>query len=257
MVILCTEMLDAERFKLASESQLTYRLKWAAWEWLYNVAGCRTVAFEVRLHGPWGPIVDVVAVGPSNTVYAVEIKTSRSDFARDNNTPADVERLRRSMCSLERRIALANQTLVQSQQYATGGTDDHRQETPAYRTALADLDRLTAEQERLRERHASLSTKFHDPRFLAAANFHYIMAPPGVVLAERVPTRWGLLEPTPGVVVPAPHQTVRRNSGIVANIFRSIARSNTTSMMRAYGVKHTAGGPVFPDTCSHASPNPQ
>ena len=257
MVILCIEMLDAERFKLASESQLTYRLKWAAWEWLYNVAGCRTIAFEVRLHGPWGPIIDVVAVGPSNTVYAVEVKTSRSDFARDNNTPADVERLRRSMCSLERRISLANQTLVQSKQSATGGTDDRWQETPAYRTALADLDRLTTEQERLQERHASLSTKFHDPRFLAAANFHYIMAPPGAVLAERVPTRWGLLEPTPGVVVPAPHQTVRRNSGIVANIFRSIARSNTTSMMRAYGVKHTAGGPVFPDTCSHASPNPQ
>lgn len=96
----------------------------------------------MRRHGPWGRIVDVAAVGPGNRVYVVEVKSSRADFARDNRTDTDVAR----------RIALA--------------------ETPGYCSLNDDRERLA----RGRERLATISTKFHDPRFLAAANYYYIMA---------------------------------------------------------------------------------
>ena len=243
-------MLDATRFKLASESELTYRLKWAAWEWLYNVAHCRTIGFEVRLHGPRGPIVDLVAVGRNNVVYAVEVKSSRSDFARDNNTDADIERLRQRMGSLTRRIILAEQTLAQAAEFARGHAGDRWHDVPAYRVAESDRTRLTDELLRLRERLTTVSNKFHDPRFLAAAHYHYIMAPAGVVLAEMMPPQWGLLDPTPQEIVTAPGQTIRQNSGIMANVFRAIARSNSQSMMRAYGVRFGKDGAEFPGTHS-------
>lgn len=130
--------MDAARFRLGRESERTYRLKWAAWEWRYNTAGCGCIGFEVRRRGPWGRIVDVAAVGPGNRVYVVEVKSRRADFARDNCTDADVAR----------RIALA--------------------ETPGYCSRNDD-------RERLRERLATISTKFHDPRFPAAADYYYIM----------------------------------------------------------------------------------
>ena len=45
--------------------------------------------------GPWGSAVDVVGVGPGNAMYVVEVKASRADFARDNHTEADIDRLRK------------------------------------------------------------------------------------------------------------------------------------------------------------------
>ena len=176
-------------FRLGSESAQTYRLKWAAWQWLYQAAGCRCLGFEVRLQGPWGAVIDVVGVGPGNLIYAVEVKSSRGDFARDNHTAADVARLRRQFDSLARRMELAS--------------------APAYQDAGAagssDLERLRREWERLRARLATISTKFHDPRFLAIADYHYIMAPAGVVRAERLPPAWGLLAPASDTAAPAPH----------------------------------------------------
>ncbi len=213
-------------FKLGSESELAYRLKWEAWQWLYRDAGCRCVGLEVRLQGPWGSVVDVVGVGPGNIVHVVEVKSSRADFARDNHSPADIERLRRRADSLARRIQLA--------------------ETPAYRATAGDLERLLQEQERLRERLASVSTKFHDPRFLGIAEYHHIMAPRGVAFPEHLPDGWGLLEPGPREVVAAPAKSVRKNSGITANVLRAVARANTTAMMRAHGVRFTSEGAAFP-----------
>ena len=90
---------------------------------------------EVRLQGPWGSVIDVVGVGPANTIYVMEVKVSRSDFARDNHTDADLARLRKRADSLARRIELAD--------------------APSYRTSAGDLDRLLQEQERLRERLAN------------------------------------------------------------------------------------------------------
>ena len=218
--------VDDQRFKLGSESELTYRLKWEAWEWLYCVARCRCIGLEVRLQGPWGSIVDVVGIGPNNAIHAVEVKVSRSDFARDNHTEADIERLRKRAESLTRRIELAD--------------------TPDYRTAAGDLERLLQEQERLRERLATVSTKFHDPRFLSIADYHHIMAPRGIVLVEALPAGWGLLEPGPREVVEAPAKAIRKNSGIMANVFRAVARANSTAMMRAHGVRWNEDGAEFP-----------
>jgi hypothetical protein len=53
------------------------------------------------------------------------------------------------------------------------------------------------------------------------------------------------------MVVPAPKKFVRKNTGIVSNVLRAIARSNTTSMMRAQGVLFTEGGAVFPESGSN------
>ncbi len=124
--------LDPARFKLASESHLAYKLKWEAWEWLYSVARCRCIGLEVRLQGPWGSVVDVVGLGPSNTIYVVEVKASRSDFARDNHTQADIDRLQRRQDALNRRIALTR--------------------APGYRSSNGDVSRLEQEAERLRQR---------------------------------------------------------------------------------------------------------
>ena len=217
---------DFQRFKLGSESELTYRLKWEAWEWLYRVAGCRCIGLEVRLQGPWGSVVDVVGVGPANAIYVVEVKVSRSDFSRDNHTEADIERLRKRAESLARRVELAD--------------------SPAYRTSAGDLERLLGEQERLRERLTTVSTKFHDPRFLSIADYHYIMAPRGVVLAEMAPGEWGLLEPGLREIVEAPAKSIRKNSGIMSNVFRAVARANASAMMRAHGVRFGSEGAEFP-----------
>ena len=218
--------LDPARFKLGSESDLAYRLKWEAWEWLYSEARCRCIGLEVRLQGPWGTVADVVGVGPGNAIYLVEVKASRSDFARDNHTQTDIDRLRRRQDALGRRIELA--------------------QAPGYRSWNGDGNRLEHEAERLRERLATVSTKFHNPRFLNIADYHYIMAPPGVVLPEMIPPGWGLLEPGPVEIAPAPAKAIRKNTGIVANVLRAIARANTSAMMRAHGVVYDSDGAAFP-----------
>ncbi len=218
--------LDSERFKLGSESDLAYALKWEAWEWLYCEARCRCIGLEVRLQGPWGKVVDLVGVGPGNAIYVVEVKASRADFARDNHTEADIDRLRRRQDALNRRIELAI--------------------APAYRSWNGESARLKQEAERLRDRLATVSTKFHNPGFLGIADYHYIMAPRTVVLPEMVPTGWGLLETGPSEIVPAPAKAIRKNTGIISNVLRAIARANTTAMMRAHGVVYDSDGATFP-----------
>lgn len=218
--------LDPARFKLGSESDLAYRLKWEAWEWLYSEARCRCIGLEVRLQGPWGAVIDVVGVGPGNVIYVVEVKASRADFARDNHTEADIDRLRRRQAALRRRIELAR--------------------APGYRSWNGDSNRLKQEAERLQERLETVSTKFHNPRFLGIADYHYIMTPGQVVLPEMIPPGWGLLEPGPIEIVAAPAKAIRKNTGIVSNVLRAIARANTTSMMRAHGVTSGTEGATFP-----------
>ena len=80
-------------FKRGNETSLIYDLKMAAWEWLYHEAGCRVIGLEVKLEGPGGRIVDLAAVGPQNTFYIVEVKSSRSDFSRDDHTAGDFSEL--------------------------------------------------------------------------------------------------------------------------------------------------------------------
>ena len=237
---------DGLVFKRGNESKLTYSLKWAAWEWLYTFGGCRSIGFEVKLEGPGGRVVDLAAVGPGNLIYIVEVKASRADFARDNHTSTDLDTLKELNEPLLRRGRLARRTLTQATQYAQAARADDWESELSYQLALADYQRLRREEQTYRERVATFSVKFHDPGFLAIADYHYIMAPRKLVPASKVPPQWGLLNELPDVVVPAPQKEVRKHSGIVANILRAIARSNSTSMMRAQGVLFTEDGAVFP-----------
>ena len=232
--------------KRVNETQLTHRLKWAAWEWLYREAQCRCIGMEVRLEGPGGRVVDLAGVGPENTIYVVEVKSSPSDFSRDDHTVDDLARLQSRELSLVQRRQLAERTLDQTKVYAKQARPDQWEEVLAYRLALADWERLQKEGHRYRKRLAGYSTKFHDQRFLNIADFHYIMAPGGMVPRRKLPPLWGLLDEAPSVRIPAPRKEVRKNTGIISNVLRAIARSNTTSLMHNYGVRFTEDGPVFP-----------
>ena len=238
--------MERQLFRRGNESRLTYSLKWAAWEWLYAQAQCRCIGMEVRLEGPGGRVVDLAAVGPGNTIYVVEVKASRADFARDNHTPADLAALKAQSEPLLRRGRLARQTLRQATSYAQQASGPGWEAEPAYRLALADYERILREEKAYRNRINTFSIKFHDPRFLQIADYHYIMAPTGLAPLGRVPPQWGLLDNTPAVVVPAPRKDIRKNSGIIANVMRAIARSGANSMMRAEGVAFTEEGAVFP-----------
>lgn len=233
-------------FKRGSESALTYRLKWAAWEWLYTCAQCRSIGLEVRLEGPGGRVVDLVGIGPNNLVYIIEVKSSRSDFGRDNHTTVQLEELRAKAAAIARRIELTRLILEQAEAYARKQQPELWQGVIAYRQALADYQRIAKEGENYRARLATFSAKFHDPRFLAIADYHYLMAPSGVVPRSKLPPQWGLLNDIPATVVAAPRKAICKNTGIISNILRAIARSSTTAMMRAHGVYFTEDGAVFP-----------
>ncbi|MDA0263691.1 MAG: hypothetical protein O3A93_00730 [Chloroflexi bacterium] len=228
-------------FKRGNETRLTYDLKMAAWEWLYREAGCRVIGLEVKLEGPGGRIVDLAAVGPQNTFYIVEVKSSRSDFSRDDHTAGDLSALRGREGVVTGRTDLAKETLSQALEYAKLQSPDAWREVPAFRQALADYRRVAGKEDAYRNRVSSFSTKFHDPRFMGIADFHYLISPKGVVTRGSLPPQWGLLDETSAVSLPAPRKETRKNTGIVANFLRAIARSNTTSMMRSQGMSFLRG----------------
>ena len=211
----------------------------AAWEWLYREAGCSVIGLEVKLEGPFGRIVDIAAVGPRNDFYVIEVKSSRSDFLKDDHTVHDLAALRDQERAFIGRIGLAKDTLWQAMYYAKGISPDSWREVPAFKQALTDYRRLTEKEDSLRNAVARYSTKFHDPTFMGIADFHYLIAPNGVVNKSMLPPQWGLLDETCTVLVPAEPKMVRKNTGIVSNFLRAIARSNTTSMMRSQGVTST------------------
>ena len=247
-------------FKRDNETQQTYRLKWSAWEWLFTVAGCRSIGMEVRLEGPSGRVVDLVGVGPRNIVYVVEVKANRADFSRDNHTKEDLEALRAEGRVVADRVQFASDTLAQTAAYAQSVRPNSWRQVSAYRQALEDVRRLTRREKAYKTRLATYSIKFHDDQFLGIADFHYIIAPRRTISRRWVPPWWGLLDDTPEVVVAAPEKSIRKNTGIMSNVLRAIARSNTTSMMKAQGVLFSEDGAVFPqlgtdegkpDVCPH------
>ena len=239
-------MEDTNSFKRGNESDLTYRLKWAAWEWLYKLAGCRAIGLEVKLEGPFGRVIDVVGVGPENTIYAVEVKTSRADLFRDDNAPKDRAKLKAKAPIVGRRSELAEAILRQAEEYAKDVDPTNWESIPAYQEAAGDYLRVTKQEDNYRQRLDRFSIKFGDPRFLSLADYHYIMAPSGLIRRHEVPPKWGLLNETPEVVVEAPCKDIRKNTGIVSNIMRAISRANTVSMMRHAGVTFHEGDTIFP-----------
>ena len=230
---------DSGPFKRGNETGLTYDLKMAAWEWLYREASCRVIGLEVKLEGPGGRIVDLAAVGPQNTFYIIEVKSSRSDFSRDDHTAGDLSELQGTETTVTGRTDLAKETLRQAVDYAKETSPDAWRDVQAFKQALADYRRVAGKEEAFRNRVNTFSTKFHDPRFMGIADFHYLIAPKGVVTRSSLPPQWGLLDETSVVAYPASPKEVRKNTGIVSNFLRAIARSNTTSMMRSQGMPFT------------------
>ena len=228
-------------FKRRNETRLTYDLKMAAWEWLYREAGCRVIGLEVKLEGPGGRIVDLAAVGPRNRFYIVEVKSSRSDFSRDDHTAGDLSELEGQERTVTNRTNLAEEPLCQAVYYAKKISPGAWRELAAFKHPIADYRRVAAKEEVFRNRVATYSTKFHDPKFMGIADFHYLIAPKGVVDRSNIPPLWGLLNETSGISLPAAEKKIRKNSGIVSNFLRAIARSNTTSMMRSQGIAFTRG----------------
>ena len=236
-------------FKRGNETYLTYGLKWAAWEWLYNCSGCRSIGLEVKLEGPAGRVIDVVGVGRGNVIYAIEVKGSRADLFRDDHGPDDRTKLASRRPVVEQRRELVEEVFRRAIEFARQEDSENWERTEIYRQAKADYERVTHQETAYNQRLERYSIKFRDAKFLALADYHYIMAPRGLIRRHEVPPRWGLLDDTPGVVVPAPRKEIRKNTGIVSNVLRAIARANTSSMMRHQGVMFQEGGAVFPDGC--------
>ena len=218
-------------FRRGNETELTYQLKWAAWNWLYNQAGCRAIGFEVSLEGPGGRIADAAGVGKDRQLFVIEIKSSRADFRRDDNDAGDESHLFERERALQRMAGVAREIADRS-------PDDHQ--------ATMDVALLERKIERHAVRASTFSTKFHDPRFLRIADFNYLMAPKALIRRSELPTMWGLLGPEPRVVVEAPRSRPSRSASVLAGILRSIARSNTRDMMRAHGVQWREFKAEFP-----------
>jgi hypothetical protein len=206
--------------KFKNETELTYDLKWAAWKWLYSEAGCRVIGFEVRLEGPGGRIADVVGVDGKNRVYIVEVKSSRSDLMKDNRTRRDRERLSEDIRGLEDAARFARElALVASD---TGSA--------ASLLARESQNTASAKVKAAERRLVSFSIKFHDAAYLRAADFHYLMAPHGLVWPSELPPFWGLLNGRGEQLVPAPPKQVRR---VTPHVLRAIGKANTRDLMKA------------------------
>ena len=186
-----------------------------------------------------------MGVGPGNVIYVVEVKSSRSDFSRDNHTAEDFAALQVQGAVVAGRTQLAKETLLQVTSYAQRVRPKGWRDVAAYRQALKDFRKQLHNERAYEARVAAYSIKFHDRRFLAIADYHYILAPRGTVGHRRLPPQWGLLEDSPKVVVAAPKKTIRKSAGIVSNVLRAIASSNAASMMRAQGVLPTEDGTAF------------
>ena len=169
------------------------------------------------------------------------MKSSRSDFSRDDHTAEDLSELESRERTVTNRTNLAKETLCQAVYYAKKISPGAWREVAAFKQAIAAYRRVAAKEEVFRNRVATYSTKFHDPKFMGIADFHYLIAPKGVVDRRNIPPLWGLLNETSGISLPAAEKNIRKNSGIVSHLLRAIARSNTTSMMRSQGIAFTRG----------------
>lgn len=206
--------------KRRNENELTYSLKWAAWRWLYQQAGCKVVGFEVRLEGPSGRIADVVGVDRANRVYLIEVKASRPDLMKDHHTQRD-----------RRRLAEDSRGLAEAATFAlelAGAADG----SAATELAAISRDSANARRERAERRLDTFSTKFHEPAYLRAADFHYLMAPHGLVWPGELPPFWGLLNERGEQVAVAPPKQIRR---VTAHVLRAIGKANTRDLMKACG----------------------
>ena len=228
--------IPSRALKSRSETDLTYELKWAAWRWLYCVANCRAIGMEVRLEGPFGRIVDLVGIGKDNLVYVVEVKSSRADLRRDDKTEEDRQKALSELAVLQETADLTAAVLDQTREHAVDAALDGSdwRDDPSYRSAVRDSEKLTDRIAAKKRSLVTFSKKFHDPAFLACADFHYVMAPKGLITRAELPPFWGLLDEDSREVVSAVQKQIRRNT---THVLRQIAKANTRDVMKACGVR--------------------
>jgi hypothetical protein len=214
-----------DNFKNGNETALTYALKWAAWKWLWEVAGCRLIAFEVRLEGPFGRIADVVGLGPENRVFLIEVKSSRSDLRRDDNNERTHKKLEQEAKSLDEAAVLTKSVLAEAR-----ANSDSSRNSRALVVAESDVQVVSKKSESTKKRMETLSTKFHDPAYLRCADYHYIMTPHRMIRTTELPDEWGLLNEHAETVAEAPSKQVKR---VTQHVLRAIVRANTRDLMKA------------------------
>lgn len=214
-----------------SESLATLELKWAAWRWLWDVAGCRAIGFEVKLEGPFGRIADLVGIGKENVVYLIEVKSSRADLRRDDHTAVDRARVKAEHSALADAADLAAAILDDARREALAevGPDEDWRLARGYQAARRELDAARAKLDRRERSLKVFSTKFHDPKFLACADYHCIMAPAGLVAMNEMPPYWGLLDGSGNTVVDPTPKQIRRNT---THVLRAIAKANTRDLRK-------------------------
>ena len=220
-----------ELLRAKSESVATAELKWAAWRWLWEVAGCRSIGFEVKLEGPFGRIADLVGVGKQNVVYLIEVKSSRADLRRDDHSATDRARVKAEHAALAEAAELAAAILDNARKEALAevGPDEDWRATRGYQAARRELDAAREKLERRTRSLKTFSTKFHDPRFLACADYHCIMAPAGLISINELPPYWGLLDADGNTVVEPTLKQIRRNT---THVLRAISKANTRDIRK-------------------------
>jgi hypothetical protein len=216
-----------DNIKNGNETELTYSVKWAAWKWLWEVAECRVVGFEVRLEGPFGRIADVVGLGPENRVFLIEVKSSKSDLRRDDNNELTQQKLLQKARSLDKAVQFTEVVLAESRAL---DSSNNTGKARALAIAESDVEVVAKKSESTRKRIDTLSTKFHDPAYLRCADYHYIMASHRMIRTTELPEQWGLLNERAKTVVEAPLKQVKR---VTQHVLRTIGRANTRDFMKA------------------------
>lgn len=183
-------MLDSDSLskidiKAGNENRFTCRLKWEVFLFLYKSMNCKSIGFEVKLEGPNGRIADLVGIDSKNQVYIVEVKSSKYDFGRDNNSVRDEERLRRQVEKLADSVRFAKELLKIAQSQPNPG-----------KWELIDMenDLLVKSQLRLSRAQRRLNTFSTKTSYLGCADFHYLMASRGIIWPGDLPPFWGLID---------------------------------------------------------------
>jgi hypothetical protein len=151
----------------------------------------------------------VVGVDTNNRVYIVEVKYPRSDLLKDSWTMRDRARLSEDL---------------------RGYAEDARD---------VAAERAQSAQRRL----ASFSIKFHDPAYFRPADFHYLIAPHGLIWPSDLPPFWGLMNERGEHLAAAPQKQVRR---VTAHVLRSIGKANTRDIKKI-GLSEPAGSKTGSD----------
>jgi hypothetical protein len=178
-----------------NETEEHWLLKRLALGWAYE-RGFNCISFEVR--APRSPYrVDVAGYRPgkdreSPMVALFECKQNQPDLARDSALTAAIEielhGLQERRQNLERLLAI-HYPNARTPSSLFPEWDPFDPETLPHSGYRRLLRRIVALQRKLEG-----NTKFERVTRYRLANLHFLVAPIGLVSAERVPPGWGLLE---------------------------------------------------------------